>query len=201
MAGVWRFEADLVCFFYFKAAESLAGRGSQKSDLAKSCFQRTYMQNLESKRLRTAGIDLLDRHCLDHDGATSIADARSDVTCWLWKSLGNILDFLRSRWTVRIYPTKCCRDGVWAGLRRLSVTSEQATEVRGAHSSKTATMGQPRSGWCAGQAPWPALPSVTGNPKTARPHILTRRGRMASSLPVKASIPIRSLLVRVGQQT
>ena len=52
-----------------------------------------FSKNLDTKILITKDFGWpdsisLDRHCLDHDGATSMASARADVTRGLWKSLG-----------------------------------------------------------------------------------------------------------------
>jgi hypothetical protein len=68
-------------------AESLVQYGFCESGLRKILLSK----NLNTKILRTKRLAVrvslsADRHCLDHDRASSMAGTRSDVTRGLWKS-------------------------------------------------------------------------------------------------------------------
>ena len=81
--------ADLAIFFISNPPGNLAGRGFRKSGSRKILLSK----NLDLKILKPGHLGRresisLDRHCLDHDYASSMAGTRSDVTRGLWKCLG-----------------------------------------------------------------------------------------------------------------
>jgi hypothetical protein len=76
-----------VIFFIAMPPKALTGAG-----FAIRISQNLVFKELRYKILVTNDLDRhdsisLDRHCLDHDRANSMACARSDVTMGLWKSL------------------------------------------------------------------------------------------------------------------
>jgi hypothetical protein len=102
-------------FIFVDPAETLVQRGFRKSVLRKIRFSK----NLDIKILRTNNLEepvsrWADRHCLDHDRASSMGGARSDVTwgCgffWLHRKISYLTQHRRppsenrGRWGILSY--------------------------------------------------------------------------------------------------